>query len=140
MVSVRLAVVVASIAALPLFGCSFSYSSESSGKTLASPFTSSESSSSGGDRQSYREDLRDYTASYVKSGADLAGFERGVADVARRHGILNWEADDATWIGIGAGLAKARVKEGEFPTYQRVLGRNDPAKMAYIGRGYDSNK
>jgi hypothetical protein len=127
--------------ALAPVGCSFSYSSESSAKTLASPFTSSgssASSSNGGAKQSYRDDVRDYTAAYVGSRADLTGFERGLADVARRHGVTNWEEDDTTYVGVGAGLAKAKVSVVVVEVYKQHLSQGDPAKAAAIQRGYDA--
>ena len=135
----RLLVVLLAVAPL---GCSFSYSSESSAKTLASPFTSSGSvsSSGGGAKQSYRDDVRDYTAAYVGSRADLAGFERGLADVARRHGVTNWEEDDTTYVGVGAGLAKAKVSVVVVEVYKQNLSQGDPAKAAAIQRGYDAGR
>ena len=133
----RLLVVLLAVAPL---GCSFSYSSESSAKTLASPFTSSSSSSGGGSSRSYRDDVRDYTAAYVGSRADLAGFERGLADVARRHGVTNWEEDDTTYVGVGAGLAKAKVSVVVVEVYKQNLSQGDPAKAAAIQRGYDAGR
>jgi len=135
--STRIQALVVLLAVLPL-GCSFSYSSESSAKTLASPFTSSSSSSGGGSKQSYRDDVRDYTAAYVQSSADVAGFERGLGDVAKRHGVTNWEADSTTYVGIGQGLAKAKVSDATFLAFKQNLANGDADKAAAIQQGYDS--
>ena len=139
-VSARLKALIALLVVVPL-GCSFSYSSESSSKSLASPFTSSASSSSSGGstKQAYRDDVRDYTYAYVSSrGGDVDAFQRGLGDIARNHGVTNWEEDSATYRGIGAGLAKARVSGVAFATFKQNLGRGDPSKMDAIQEGYDS--
>lgn len=135
--SPRIQLLVALLAIVPL-GCSFSYSLESSAKALASPFTSSSGSSGGASKQSYRDDVRDYTTTYFSSSSDVDAFERGLGDVARRHGVTNWEEDDATYVGIGAGLAKARVTAGSFEALKRDLAHGDPAKANGLQKGYDS--
>jgi hypothetical protein len=136
-VSIRLRGLIALLVVVPL-GCSFSYSSESSAKSLASPFTSSSSSSGGTTTQAYRDDVRDYTYAYVSSRGDIDAFERGLDDIARKHGVTNWEEDNATYLGIGAGLAKARVSAVAFETFKQNLGHGDPSKMHAIQKGYDS--
>jgi hypothetical protein len=133
--------VVLVLATLPL-GCSFYYSSESSVKTLTSPSRSSGSSAksapSEDEKDAYRDDVRDFTAAYAADHSDLEVFERGLAEVARRHGITDWEADDATYVGVGAGLKRANVGDRALATYETTIGRATPAKMALIRGGYES--
>jgi hypothetical protein len=121
---------------LPLLvaGCSFSYSSDS--------ISNSSSSSSGGDsEQSYRRDVRDYTATYVlRSGGDEDSFERGIASIARSHGVSNWEADRGTWIGMGEGLAKAQQTPGEAEHYKQQFAGRDAQRAADIQQGYDGGR
>ena len=134
----RRALIVA-LALLPL-GCSVYYSSESSMKALTSPSHSS-ASSSGGDeeeKEAYRDDVRDFTAAYAAKHADLDGFESGLANVARRHGITNWEAEDATYTAVGAGLKRAEVRPSDRERYEAMVAGNAPAKVALIRRGYGS--
>mgnify|MGYP001325753134 CR=1 FL=1 len=145
-VSVRIQALVALLVVAPL-GCSFSHSAGSSswsgGKGLGSSskgFGSSSNSSGSGSSQAYRDDVRDFTAAYLASRADLEGFERGLAGVARRHGVTNWEADRATFVGIGAGLAQARVSPVAFETFKQNFGHGDPANMAAIQQGYDAQR
>ncbi|MCC6765294.1 MAG: putative lipoprotein [Deltaproteobacteria bacterium] len=128
----NLAIVVL-LALLPL-GCSFSYSSESSWKS-----SKSSSGSSSGDedkKEAYRNDVRDFTAAWAAGTGDVAGFENGLTTVARRHGITDWEADDATFTAIGAGLKRARV--ADLARYESTVARGEPAKVALLRRGYGS--
>lgn len=127
--------IVVLLALLPL-GCSFSYSSESSWKSSKS----SSGSSSGGEdrRQAYREDVRDFTATYAAETRDVAGFENGLGAVARRHGITDWEADDATFTAIGAGLKRADVGTAGLARWESTVARDEPAKVALLRRGYGS--
>ena len=55
--------------------------------------------------------MRNYTSAYVKSGGDFDSFNRGLADIAAKHGVSNWESDTNTFIGIGQGL---RVAAGQL--------------------------
>jgi len=118
-------------------GCSISRSISDS---ISSPFewSSDSSKSSSDDRDhSYRNDIRDYTDAYVRSNHDAAGLREGVATVARRHGITDWEGDASSYVGIGAGLAKARVPGREVGYYTAALADTDTQRSA-IERGYRS--
>ena len=129
----------AAVLALAMIGCSISKSISDS---VSSPFKwSSESlDSSGGGKESYEADVRDYTEAYVRSSSDLEGFKKGLASVAEKHGISNWEADESTYTGIGAGLAKAQVKESQLEVYKANLSKGDAAKSAAIQKEYDQYK
>jgi hypothetical protein len=132
-----LRVMVTALALCPL-GCSFYYSSESSAKSCTSPSRSSASSSdsSGEDekKEAYRNDVRDFTAAWAgrhdgresdfaaARQGDWDGFEAGLSEVARRHGVTDWEADDATYAAIGDGLRRARVGEDAIARYATRLG------------------
>jgi len=126
---------IALLAVAPL-GCSFGYSSESSGKTLASPFTSSASSSPGDSKQAYGDDIRDYTYAYVSSHRDLEAYDKGLGDIARLRGITNWQADEMTYVAIGAGLARAKASPSERARFERVVAGADEAKASLIREGY----
>ena len=124
--------------ALTAQACSFSASSESISDSISSPSKSSSSSSPGASEAEYREDVRDYTAVYVTSQGDPDEFQQDIAKLAGKHGITDWERSTATWEGIGAGLAKAKVTDGQLIAYKRTLGNSEPAKMDAIQKGYDS--
>jgi hypothetical protein len=132
---------------LLLVGCSLSTSSQSASDSSASSESSSRSSasssrsstsSSEGRQSRYREDVRSSTAAYVRSGAPIDVFERQLSELARSHGLTNWEEDEATYIGIGAGLGDAAVGKAQLETYKASFSRSDPFKMQAIQRGYDT--
>lgn len=113
--------------------------------SISSPFiwlshsiASSSRSSSPARRQSYRDEVRDYTAAYVKTSADPAAFQRGLASIAARHGVANWEADDDTFVAIGQGLRKAKLPQAQLEVWKTNLSNGDPGKAAAMQRGYDA--
>jgi len=121
---------------IPL-GCSFSDSSRSSSDSSESSSDSSRSSSDGNKSTAYRDDVRDYTTAYVKSGGQIADFDRKIGELARARGITNWEEDPATYDGIGQGLGRAKVNAVELDAYAQNLAHGDPAKAKAIRAGYD---
>ena len=113
---------------LGLSGCSSFKSSSSpsrwssqSVKSSSSPFRSSSDSSGGDDadseaerdESSYERDVRETTSSIIASGGGAAEILRDLGDVASTHGISDWEAESATFIGIGRGLAALPVDDFE---------------------------
>src|SRR5262245_29574593 len=135
------------LALLPIAaGCSLSASSESisasvesSSKVVSSPFESSSSSLKSAETR-YREDVRDHTVSYVRSGGDVQAFQAELAEVARQRGITDWEASNATWEGIGEGLARAGVSGADFESRLVALTGSDSAKMATVRAAYERAK
>ena len=108
--------------------------------SVSSPFKwSSDSSQSSSDEkdEAYNGDVRDYTETYVRSSSDVEAFKKGLSSLAARHGISNWEADQATYTGIGEGLGKARVKDVRYETFKTNLSGGDVVKATAIQRGYD---
>lgn len=126
-------------------GCSFSDSSrssaagfESSSNLVSSPF---ESSSGGG--AAYETDVSEYTSAYVKSSpgaGGYAGFQKGVAALAEKRGISDWESDRHTYIGMGRGLRKAGVEDPAYQAYSSNFAAADADRMKWIQQGYDSGK
>jgi hypothetical protein len=121
---------------LPL-GCSLSYSSKSSSESSAS---SSGSSSPESAETQYRNDVRDFTAAYVKSGGRLDDFKRQLGDLAKQRGITNWEENLATYEGIGRGLGKAKASQVEVDTYTANLAGGNAAKAKAIKDGYEAER
>jgi len=132
------------LALVPLAaGCSISASSESisasvesSSKIVSSPFESSSSSLKSSETR-YREGVRDHTVSYVRSGGTVEGLQTQIADLARQRGIADWQASNATWEGIGEGLARAGVKGADFEEHLTRLTGADPTKMATVRAAYE---
>ncbi|WP_198323880.1 MULTISPECIES: putative lipoprotein [Methylococcus] len=131
---------------LALQGCSFSYSSESSVKTSASPFTSSASiseSSSSSSKSSqnkkarYEKSVAEYTTEFAKSGSsDSVAFYARVSQLAQEYGITGWDGDKDTYVAIGKGLAGARLGQPQYEALRRLLANADPTRMQYIDEGY----
>ncbi len=120
-----------------LSGCSLSTSISDS---VSSPFKwSSDSSRSSleGKEEAFQSDVRDYTEAYVRSASDVEGYKKGLATLAAKHGITNWEADQATYLGIGEGLGKAQVKDLQLEAYKMNLSGGDAAKASAIQKGYE---
>ena len=129
--------------ALPL-GCSFSASSRSSSESSESSSESSSSSSASSSpsvrEDQYRNDVRDYTASYVKSGGRMEDFRKRLGELAKERDITNWEENMATYQGIGRGLGKAKASPVEVQTYSQNLAGSDAKKAEAIKKGYEAEK
>ena len=121
-------------------GCSLSTSSRSASDSSDSVESSSRSSTSGKKDSRYREDVRSYAAAYLESGGRFEAFEKKLGELARRHGVTNWEDDQATYVGFGEGLGDARVDQGRLDAYKTELSRLDPLKMQAIQQGYDARR
>ncbi|NOV28363.1 putative lipoprotein [Methylomonas sp. TEB] len=130
-------------------GCSFSTSSESSSdsigslsdssggifKSASSPFTSS-SDSSRNKRDKYETDVADYTATFVvSSSGTLDSFRGHLSELAESHEITNWETDRNTYVGIGRGLAKAKLGKPQISAFTESLSDNEPWKKQAIEEG-----
>jgi len=117
-----------------------STSSAASSASSARSSASSSRSSTGADHGQvrYREEVRSYTAAYVRSGAQLDAFQKELGELARSHGLTHWEEDETTFVGIGEGLGDAAVGEAQLEMYKTSFSRSDPAKMQAIQRGYDT--
>jgi hypothetical protein len=118
-------------------GCSLSESSKSSSDSSGS---SSRSSSPESKETQYRNDVRDFTAAYVKSGGRIEDFKRRLGDLAKERGITDWETNLVTYEGIGRGLGKAKVSQVELDTYTANLAGGDPARAKAIKDGYEAEK
>lgn len=135
MPSCRLALALA-VLVVAVSACSFSDSSESISKSVSSPFKSS-SDSSGDGEAAYREDVRDYTAAYVRSGGEFDAYQRKIGSVAAKHGITDWELDKGTYLAIGQGLRKGGLKPIELAAWKSNLARDDLSRAELIQKGYD---
>ena len=133
-----LPVVLASIT-LSLSGCSlFESSSDSSVSPfnlLSSPFASS-SDSSRTAQEKYEQDVADYTAEFVTASSGTVGtFRDHLGQLAQSHGIVNWESDRITYLGIGEGLKKAHLSGPQLSAFTESLSDNDPMKKQAIEDG-----
>jgi hypothetical protein len=128
-----------------LSGCmTFSDSlSESISKSVSSPFkwSSESSTSSSSDRKaSYQGDVRTYADLHVRSGNDVATIVNGLTAIGEKYGISDWEAEMATFTGIGQGLARAAAAPTTVEAYQKFLTQGDPRKLMAMRKGYDEGR
>jgi hypothetical protein len=129
-------------------GCSFSHSSDSSSDS--SDHSSDSSTSSSGSSTSdnddhdndkneharYQRDVEQYTAAFLQAGGQGdASFLAGLGDVARNHGVSDWEADASTWEAIGRGIARSSATPAEQIAYQTAWTGGDAAKQDAVARG-----
>ena len=129
--------------------CSFSYSSQSfsdSSKSSSDSVSGSSESSSGSSSPEeqraarYKQDVADYTESYVIAGGGDSGFLRGVGDLARQRGVNDWESEQDTWEGIGRGLARTQLGAVQLEVYKSNWSGGDAGRMESIQRGYNAER
>jgi len=84
--------------------------------------------SSGGkpdaDKVTYERDMRAYTSTFVKSGAESSTFAPGATRIAASHGISNWETNAETADAIGAGLSDAKQNPAQAQAFCTSVGLN----------------
>lgn len=153
-----LALVVAST-----YACSFSYSSDSSSDSSKHSSDSSTSSSgssspdqdhddddhdhdhdddkknekkSSSSSSTFDQDVEQYTAAFLDAGGSTnESFLSGVGDLARKHGVSDWESDPSTWEAIGRGLARSHATTAERTAYQAAWTGGDPTKQSAMAKG-----
>lgn len=121
--------------ALSSSGCtSLSDSSASVSDFVSSPVTSLSRSSS--PEIAYREDVRDYVVGHVQAGSVGADLVRSLGEVAKKHGISDWERNEATFRGIGAGLKKLGYNQAQVDGFKANV-TSSPEQGKWLQRGYE---
>jgi len=117
---------------------SSSDSSAAAFRSSSSPFRwSSDSSSPSGESSSaYQHDVTDYTAKFAASEGNAQSFQRDLSAIAEGHGVTDWEQDDATYLAIGRGLAKAGLSEQRFQDFAAQL--SNDGQLALVKSGYET--
>jgi hypothetical protein len=118
------------------FEASSESSSDSSASSSRSSTSSSGSSSPSSREGAYREDVADYTSTWIKSGGGPETFLSGIAPIAERHGITNWESDEITYEGIGRGLKDSGITGTRYTDLKQQLSGGDPLAAGWIDEGY----
>jgi hypothetical protein len=137
-----MAVTFALVVALGGAGCgSLSDSSASLSKSVSNSISSSSESlsRSSSPEDAYRDDVRDFTEAYMKSGGDISKLKSEVGTVAKKHGITDWERNKATYQGIGAGMAKAEVSPAALDGYKTTIA-TDAQQAQWMQDGYDGER
>jgi len=131
--------------AATVLACSFSHSSESSSDSSNnSSESSSHSSSPGGGSKdatqtSFDRDVEQYTVAFLQAGGtDDDAFLAGIGDLARQHGVSDWEAELSTWEAIGRGLARSHASTAQRTAYQMAWSGGDSARETAMAKGFSA--
>lgn len=126
-----------------LAGCSISYSTGKSSDSISTSLDSiSSSSTSGGDTaaapaaSSYAEDVAAATVLHASSQKNSEQFLQTISNIARSHGIVDWEQEMGTYVAMGKGLKRAGVDEqqiAELPYFRTLV---DSADYTRLLQGY----
>lgn len=124
------------------FKSSTSQGSSESFSDSSTSFSDSSGSSSGERGSAFLRDVRAYAARFVRDGgqaAELDALERDLGELARGHGILDWEGDDATFLEIGTGFAAGGAGEQQFATLAERLAGANARRRSLLYHGYASH-
>ena len=117
-------------------------SSASSSELISSPFRAS-SRSSGEQQQQQQEQQRQrreiegYIIVLLQRGTVAReALYQGLAGIAGRYGISDWEAEPGLWQGVGGGLAAAGLDAARAGDYARDWSAGDAERTAAVMRGY----
>lgn len=83
-------------------------------------------------------DVSNLTAVYCVKDAASDAFTADLGEVAARHGISDWAANESTYLAIGKGLKLAGVDSAAFERFQTGLGNSRAAASRLIAIGYRS--
>lgn len=120
-----------------LSGCAFTASTSA---VLDSSLASSASPSREVRAAAYHDDIRDLTAAHVAAGGSFPAFQRHLGDLARKHGISDWEEEPATYAAIGHGLAKAGADGAALDAYTGELVGSDADRAHVIRAAYSDER
>lgn len=124
-------------------GCAASQSSESVSDSIGSFSDSSgsfsdSSTSSSGDDTAYRGDVEAYTAAHVARGGTPETLRSGLSEVALARGISDWEALNATFVAVGAGLQRAGIPQAALADFQQALTTPGSEASRSVVRGFEA--
>lgn len=109
-------------------------SSASSSEIISSPFRSSSRSPCCQEEQKIEEETEGYTTAYLSLGGpgDAESFLRGLAAIAARHGLSDWQRNPNSWMGVARGLAAADLSEAESLQYAQRWANGDPVLVSLL--------
>lgn len=131
------------VTALSCSACSISWSLSESSESVSDSLASISASSSPKDgigeaKIPYRDDVANLTLSVVGSNFTSADFTDALGRIAAQRRISNWEAEKATYYGIGKGLKKAGVSKENIrkQTFLQAVLASRAEALSWIERGY----
>ena len=116
-------------------------SSASSSELISSPFRASSRSSGEQqqqqEQQRQRREIEGYIIVLLQRGTVAReALYQGLAGIAGRYGISDWEAEPGLWQGVGGGLAAAGLDAARAGDYARDWSAGDAERTAAVMRGY----
>ncbi len=90
--------------------------------------------------EAYRNDIRSYTALFVRSGGTEEEYLHALSEIASRHGLSQWESEAVTYTAMGEGLRRGGVDRPRFQAFLRDLRQDSGVSEELIGeirRGYE---
>ncbi len=116
-------------------GCSISYSTGKSSDSISTSLDSISGSSGSGKEKSatsaaktYTEDVAAATVLFASGQKNSEQFLATVSQIARSHGIVNWEKEKETYIAMGRGLKRAGITKkeiSELPYFSSLAGTSN---------------
>lgn len=106
-----------------LASCSISYSTGKSSDAISASSDSVSASSGSGDdntaaaaASNYAEDVAAATVRYASRKTESEQFLQTISNIARSHGIVDWEREKITYAAMGAGLKRTGMDEQGIAT------------------------
>ena len=66
----------------------------------------------------------------------MQSFQRDLSAIAEGYGVTDWEQDDATYLAIGGGLAKAGVTGERYQLLSVELSNQNQSHLTLVNSGY----
>ena len=116
-------------------------SSASSSEILSSPFRSSSRQPDEKEKKEVEDETIIYVMAFLAAEAsDNNNFQKGLSDIAARHGINDWEACPHTWMGVGRGLASAGLSEKAATTVVDFWSIDNPDGVTLLMQAYAATR
>jgi hypothetical protein len=89
----------------------------------------------------YQWEVSDYAEAFgIGGGGDAASFRHGLATLAERRGISDWEADADTWVSLGRGLRRANISEAAFMGYLESWAGSNELRRNLMRDGFEGTR
>jgi len=83
----------------------------------------------------YRDDVCAYTAAAAHRSKSREAFLRGLGEVAAAYGLTDWERIQSTYVGIGCGIVRGKLDQGDARGFVAALVGNDAERLHAIAWG-----
>lgn len=109
---------------------------ESSSRSSSSPFKSSSASSGDEAASALARDVTEHSASWARSGGDLAALQREVGTIAQAYGVVDWEGDPGIHRAMGRGFHAAGLDADRVRRLGTAVSGGDGVRVAWVLAGH----